>query len=76
MRNIEYSRISSHRVVFFELRAEAERQVPAAKVDDFGALCNMGVVERSLQAHRNLAAKVDGDSARTFECLPPLCPWT
>jgi hypothetical protein len=35
-----------------------QRHFPAAEIDDFCALKNMGVMERSFKAHRNLAAKV------------------
>ncbi len=38
VRDIEHSGIAAHRVVFFELRAEAQGQVPAAEIDDLGAL--------------------------------------
>jgi hypothetical protein len=34
-----------------------QRHFPAAEIDEFGTLKNMGVVERSSKAHRNLAAK-------------------
>ena len=56
VRHIEHARIAAHRMVLLDLRAVVQRHVPAAKIDDLGARRHMGVVERSLQAHRNLAA--------------------
>ena len=69
VRHVEHAGIAAHRVVLFDLRAVVQRHVPAAEVDDFGALQNMGVVERSLKAHRNLAAKEYRD-ASTFVLRP------
>jgi len=38
VRDVENAGVPSHRVVFFELRAETQGQIPAAKIDDLGAL--------------------------------------
>jgi hypothetical protein len=57
VRDIEHARIAAHGVVFLDLRTIVQRHFPAAEIDDFCTLKNMGVMERSLKAHRNLAAK-------------------
>ena len=58
MRYVEHARIAAHGVMFFDLRTIVQRHFPAAEIDDFCTLKNMGVMERSFKAHRNLAAKV------------------
>ena len=49
--------------MLFDLRTVVQRHVPAAEVDDLGALQDMDVIERSLKAHRNLAAKEYRDAS-------------
>ena len=51
------ARIAAHRMVLFDLRAIVQRHFPAAEIDDFRSLHDMGVIERGLQTHHNLAAK-------------------
>src|SRR6202000_2851041 len=45
-----------------------------AKINDLGARRHVNVVERSLQAHRNLAASNDAEPPARPACPQPLCP--
>ena len=68
VRHVEHARIAAHRMVLFDLRSIVQRHFPAAEIDDFRTLQDVGVIERGLQAHRNLAAKERSDTSTRVPC--------
>ena len=65
VRDIEHAGVATHLVVLVELRAVAERHVPAAEIDHLRAEGAVGVIEDRLERHRGAWLPKD----RHYPCL-------